>query len=95
MISIDSNSPVPVVAEKLKANGNMKKVALVSLSTSSVLLTMLGLLGIYQAIFLFGSGPNFSQDRFTSNLTIYSVVTVLGLGVLVYAVRRLRRGGLS
>ena len=80
---------------RIKKKGNMKKVALIFLLILGAFLAVYGLLGVYQAIFLFGSGPNFSQDRFTSNLTIFGVVTVLGFGVSVYAVRRLRRVSLN
>lgn len=69
----------------------MKKMILIIMLVLSGLVSICGLLGVYQAIYLFGSGPNFSQDRFNSNMEVWGAVTSIGIGLLIYLIWRLRR----
>jgi len=68
-----------------------EKVVLFSLLVLCILFILYCLLGIFQALFLFGTGPQFSQSRFVLNLGIWGGLGIFAFGLAAYIVHRLRK----
>jgi hypothetical protein len=71
-------------------NQKTKRRALALGMAMCVSLFIYSLMGLLQAIFLFGAGPGFSENRFITNLEIWGTTAALSLGLFFYLVMRYR-----
>lgn len=66
------------------SNSNYLRWSLIAGIAGAVLLFFYSVLGLLQALFLFGTGPNASVDRVLLNFCIWGGVMLLCLALIAY-----------